>query len=94
MQLLSARPQTASIFVALLRPPFLPPVDESYVLPVLARFNGRPEVDNAGQIQYVFPDLQQTATVSVWFPNLTLTGSKSWASLHCRPGSPGTSSPT
>ncbi|KAI7841022.1 hypothetical protein COHA_005250 [Chlorella ohadii] len=39
-------------------------VDESYVLPVLARFNGRPEVDDAGQIQYVFPDLQQTATAA------------------------------
>lgn len=39
-------------------------VDESYMLPVLARFNGSPEVDDAGQIVYVFPDLQQTATVS------------------------------
>lgn len=33
------------------------------MLPVLARFNGNPEVDDA-QILYVFPDLQQTATVS------------------------------
>jgi hypothetical protein len=39
-------------------------VDESYMLPVLARFNGRPEVDDAGQILYVFPDLQQTATAA------------------------------
>lgn len=33
------------------------------MLPVLARFNGSPEVDAGGQIRYVFPDLQQTATV-------------------------------
>lgn len=45
-------------------------VDESYVLPVLARFNGMPEVDDAGQIQYVFPDLQQTATVSKGAPSM------------------------
>lgn len=38
-------------------------VDESYMLPVLARFNGNPEVDDA-QILYVFPDLQQTATAA------------------------------
>lgn len=40
-----------------------PAVDESYMLPVLARFNGSPEVDDAGNIRYTFPDLQQTAQV-------------------------------
>lgn len=38
-------------------------VDESYMLPVLARFNGRPEVDGRGNIVYSFPELQQTAQV-------------------------------
>ena len=67
-------------------------MDESYVLPVLARFNGRPEVDDAGQIQYVFPDLQQTATVSVRVPSFTPAASRSWAvqSALC-PGSSGAS---
>jgi flagellar basal body-associated protein FliL len=35
--------------------------DESYILPVLARFNGYPEVSDAGEIIYYFPDLQVTA---------------------------------
>lgn len=35
---------------------------EDYMLPVLTRFNGRPEVSPAGQIIYHFPDLQVTAT--------------------------------
>lgn len=33
---------------------------EQYMLPVLARFNGRPEVSPDGQIVYHFPDLQTT----------------------------------
>ena len=33
---------------------------EQYMLPVLARFNGRPEVSPEGQIVYHFPDLQTT----------------------------------
>ncbi|EFN52698.1 hypothetical protein CHLNCDRAFT_138698 [Chlorella variabilis] len=36
-------------------------VDESYMLPVLARFNGSPRVDASGNIVYEFPELQQTA---------------------------------
>eukprot|EP00931_Biecheleriopsis_adriatica_P094174 TRINITY_DN67855_c0_g1_i1.p1 TRINITY_DN67855_c0_g1~~TRINITY_DN67855_c0_g1_i1.p1 ORF type:complete len:518 (-),score=119.87 TRINITY_DN67855_c0_g1_i1:16-1521(-) len=36
-------------------------VDESWVLPALARLNGRPEVAKDGQIVYVFDDLQTTA---------------------------------
>ncbi|HEY9640924.1 MAG TPA: hypothetical protein V6C57_10605, partial [Coleofasciculaceae cyanobacterium] len=36
--------------------------DEDYMLPVLIRFNGRPEVSPEGEIIYHFPDLQVTAT--------------------------------
>lgn len=35
--------------------------NEDYMLPVLARFNGYPEVSPEGQIIYYFPDLQVTA---------------------------------
>ncbi len=34
---------------------------EDYMLPILTRFNGRPEVSPDGQIVYHFPDLQTTA---------------------------------
>jgi hypothetical protein len=37
---------------------------EDYMLPVLTRFNGRPEVSPTGQIVYHFPELQVTATQS------------------------------
>ncbi len=37
---------------------------EQYMVPVLARFNGRPEVSPDGQIVYHFPDLQTTVTES------------------------------
>jgi hypothetical protein len=36
--------------------------DENYVLPVLVRFDGRPEVSPEGEIVYHFPALQATAT--------------------------------
>ncbi|PIA59086.1 hypothetical protein AQUCO_00400146v1 [Aquilegia coerulea] len=36
-------------------------VDESYILPVLLRFDGRPDVDEEGNILYRFPSLQRTA---------------------------------
>jgi hypothetical protein len=35
--------------------------NEDYILPVLTRFNGRPEVSPDGQIIYHFPELQVTA---------------------------------
>lgn len=37
---------------------------EDYMLPVLIRFNGRPEVSPEGQIVYHFPELQVTAAQS------------------------------
>ncbi|KAK9126377.1 hypothetical protein Scep_015223 [Stephania cephalantha] len=37
-------------------------IDESYMLPVLLRFDGQPEVDEEGNILYRFPSLQRTAT--------------------------------
>jgi hypothetical protein len=48
--------------------PYLDQVDDSqqenedYILPVLSRFNGRPEVSPEGQIIYHFPELQATTT--------------------------------
>jgi len=39
-------------------------VDESFVLPALYRFEGRPEVDEQGSIVYVFPSLQTSAQSS------------------------------
>ncbi|KAG0494168.1 hypothetical protein HPP92_005162 [Vanilla planifolia] len=35
--------------------------DDSYILPVLLRFDGHPEVDDEGNILYCFPSLQRTA---------------------------------
>jgi hypothetical protein len=39
------------------------PKDENAVLPVLVRFNGKPEVTNSGHIVYVFESLQTVAAV-------------------------------
>ncbi|KAG6736326.1 hypothetical protein POTOM_060929 [Populus tomentosa] len=36
--------------------------DESYILPVLLRFDGKPEIDEEGNILYQFPSLQRTAS--------------------------------
>ncbi len=50
--------------------PYLDKIDsrsweaEDYMLPVLTRFNGVPEVTESGQIIYYFPDLQVTAKES------------------------------
>jgi hypothetical protein len=38
------------------------PKNEDGVLPVLVRFNGRPEVSDRGNILYSFPEMQVTAT--------------------------------
>ncbi|KAI3682414.1 hypothetical protein L1987_82384 [Smallanthus sonchifolius] len=37
--------------------------DDSYILPVLLRFDGQPEVDEEGNILYRFPSLQRTAAL-------------------------------
>ncbi|KAL3825765.1 hypothetical protein ACJIZ3_021794 [Penstemon smallii] len=37
--------------------------DDSYILPVLLRFNGQPEIDEEGNILYLFPSLQRTASL-------------------------------
>jgi hypothetical protein len=42
--------------------------DEDYMLPVLSRFNGRPEVSEDGQLVYHFPELQVMATRSKLHP--------------------------
>ncbi|GAB4856390.1 hypothetical protein Ancab_014310 [Ancistrocladus abbreviatus] len=39
-----------------------PMADESFILPVLLRFDGQPEVDEEGNILYRFPSLQRTAS--------------------------------
>ncbi|GJT65156.1 hypothetical protein Tco_1016636 [Tanacetum coccineum] len=36
--------------------------DDSYILPVLLRFDGQPQVDEEGNILYRFPSLQRTAS--------------------------------
>lgn len=41
-----------------------PEDDEYYMIPVLSRFNGQPEVSPNGEIIYRFPDLQSTAIES------------------------------
>lgn len=39
-------------------------VDESYVLPIVTALNGEPRVTDDGEIVYVFPDLQTSASSS------------------------------
>ncbi|XP_020204407.1 uncharacterized protein At5g03900, chloroplastic [Cajanus cajan] len=50
-----------------LRTGLLSPIldDESYILPVLLRFDGQPEVDEEGNILYRFPSLQRTASQKI-----------------------------
>lgn len=36
--------------------------NEDYMLPVLVKFNGYPQVSETGELAYIFPDLQQVAT--------------------------------
>jgi hypothetical protein len=53
-------------------------VDESYVLPALARFGGSPEVDAAGRILYRFPSLQQTARAARAAPPAPVALEAAW----------------
>ena len=41
------------------------PLDESFVVPALVRFNGHPEVDDVGNLIYTFPDLQASSREQV-----------------------------
>jgi len=41
--------------------PYLDDLGDDYMLPVLTRFNGRPEVSPVGDLVYYFPELQVTA---------------------------------
>eukprot|EP00850_Spirogloea_muscicola_P011054 SM000067S20331 [mRNA] locus=s67:471470:475533:+ [translate_table: standard] len=61
---------TAEELAPYLDPPQLnpdAPDDESYMLPVLQRLDGHPEVDEEGHILYRFPSLQRTAKDRGWF---------------------------
>ncbi|KAF3441655.1 hypothetical protein FNV43_RR15570 [Rhamnella rubrinervis] len=51
--------------------------DESYILPVLLRFDGQPEIDDDGNILYRFPSLQRTAS-SQWSGRKEYVGRR-WA---------------
>lgn len=49
--------------------------DESYILPVLLRFDGQPDIDEEGNILYRFPSLQRTASS-------TRTGRKEYVGIR------------
>ncbi|MGB3204708.1 MAG: hypothetical protein WBB28_06960, partial [Crinalium sp.] len=51
---------------------------EEYMLPVLTRFNGLPEVSPDGQIVYHFPELQTTATARNSQPVETYLQERRW----------------
>lgn len=51
---------------------------EDYMLPVLSRFNGRPEVSSEGQLVYRFPELQVTAQQSKPQPVSAYLKEKLW----------------
>ena len=46
-------------------------VDESFVLPIVTQLNGEPQVTDDGDIIYVFPDLQLSASTSRLVPEVT-----------------------
>lgn len=52
--------------------------DEDYMLPVLSRFNGYPEVSPQGKIIYYFPELQVMASKRQSEPVETCLQEKSW----------------
>jgi hypothetical protein len=51
---------------------------EDYILPVLTKYNGRPEVSPDGQLVYHFPDLQVTATQQESQPVAPYLREKPW----------------
>jgi hypothetical protein len=59
---------------------------EDYMLPVLRRFNGRPEVSPDGQIIYHFPELQVTAKESRSRSVAAYLKESLWKFSHASPG--------
>jgi hypothetical protein len=49
-------------------------VDESFVLPIVAQLDGEPQVTDDGDIIYVFPDLQVSASTSRVVPQASESG--------------------
>jgi hypothetical protein len=54
------------------------PKDEDAVLPVLVRFNGKPEVTDSGNIVYTFPELQVSAGFESFEPTATYLDERKW----------------
>ena len=54
------------------------PEEEDYIIPVLARFNGYPQVSDQGDIIYYFPDLQVTAAKNQQQSILPYLKEKTW----------------
>ena len=52
--------------------------NEDYILPVLAKFNGYPQVSPTGQLIYTFPDLQVTAKQRTLTPTASYLQEKRW----------------
>jgi hypothetical protein len=60
--------------------------DEDYMLPVLTRFNGRPEVSPEGQIVYHFPELQVSANEQINRSVATYLKELPWRFSHATSG--------
>ncbi len=60
--------------------------NEEYMLPVLTRFNGRPEVSPEGQLVYHFPELQSTAQQRNHQPVSAYLKEQSWLFSQASPG--------
>ena len=58
-------------------------VDEGYVVPVLVRFGGQPEVGPDGELLYRFPSLQRTARAQARNPQLAQGPTHPAQSAHC-----------
>mmetsp|Transcript_248 Transcript_248/g.432 ORF Transcript_248/g.432 Transcript_248/m.432 type:complete len:535 (-) Transcript_248:643-2247(-) len=59
-------------------------VSEKFMLPVLTRFSGHPEVTEDGEIVYVFPELQKTAS-QVEFVGAATNGIQEKSSIFIEP---------
>lgn len=54
------------------------PTDEDYMIPILSRFNGYPEVTDQGQIIYYFPELQTRAVEREATPSSSMLREQLW----------------